>query len=70
MESIAELQQTEQQCIQRFRARAAEIKAQHPELSNQVCYARAVSSLPRSAEKYLWARQRLAFAGIEAQPLR
>jgi hypothetical protein len=32
MESIAELQQVEAECIRRFRERAAQIKSEHPEL--------------------------------------
>lgn len=70
MESISELQETERECIARFRTKAAEIRAQHPELSSQIAFARAVTSLPRTADKYQAARQRLQWAGVPALPLR
>jgi hypothetical protein len=70
MESIAELQEIERQCIARFRRKAAEIRAANPELSAQIAYARAVESLPRTADKYQVARQRLQWAGYPALPLR
>jgi hypothetical protein len=70
MESVAELQQVEAECIRRFRAKAAEIKSQHPELSAQIAYARAVQALPRTADKYQGVRQRLQWAGVPALPLR
>jgi hypothetical protein len=69
-EGIAELQQVEAECIRRFRAKAAEIKAQNPELSAQIAYARAVEALPKTADKYQFARSRLQWAGIPALPLR
>jgi hypothetical protein len=70
MESIAELQEIERECIARFRQKAAQIRAQNPELSAQIAYARAVEALPRTADKYQVARQRLQWAGIPALPLR
>jgi hypothetical protein len=70
MESLEQLQQIEAECIRRFRTKAAEIRAEHPELSAQVAYARAVQSLPRTSDKYQGARQRLMFAGVPALPLR
>jgi hypothetical protein len=36
VESISELQEIERQCIARFRTKAAQIKAEHPELSAQI----------------------------------
>jgi hypothetical protein len=70
MESIAELQQVEAECIRRFRQKAAEIREQHPELSAQIAFARAVQALPKTADKYQAARQRLQWAGYPALPLR
>jgi hypothetical protein len=70
MESIAELQEVERECIARFRQKAAQIRAEHPELSAQIAYARAVQALPKTAAKYQAARQRLQWAGVPAQPLR
>jgi hypothetical protein len=70
MESIDELQQVEAECVQRFRAKAAEVKAQHPELSQQIAFARAVQALPKTADRYQYVRQRLQWAGIPALPLR
>ena len=70
MEGIAEFQETEAECIKRFRAKAAEIRAQHPEMSAQIAFAKAVTALPKTADRYQYARMRLQFAGIPALPLR
>jgi hypothetical protein len=70
MEGIEQFQEDERQCIARFRERAAQIKAANPELTPQIAFARAVQSLPKTADKYSYARQRLQFAGIPALPLR
>jgi hypothetical protein len=70
MESIDELRQVEAECIRRFRAKASEIRAAHPELSAQIAFARAVQALPRTADRYHFARQRLQFCGIPSLPLR
>ena len=69
-ESLAGLREIERSCLLRFRTKAAEIAAQHPELSAQICFARAVQALPKTADKYQGARQRLMYAGIAALPLR
>ena len=70
METIAELQETEVECLRRFRKRASEIQAAHPEMTPQICFARAVQALPKTADRYQYARQRLMFAGFPALPLR
>jgi hypothetical protein len=70
MGGIDELQQTEAECVRRFRQKAEAIRAQHPELSSQICFARAVELLPKTAERYQHARHRLLMMGIEALPLR
>lgn len=70
MESIDELQTVERECIARFRAKAAQIKEAHPELTSQICTARAIQALPRTADRYMGVRQRLMFAGYPAMPLR
>jgi hypothetical protein len=70
VESISELQAVEADCIRRFRQKAAQIKTEHPELSAQICFARAVQALPKTADKYQAARQRLQWAGYPALPLR
>lgn len=70
METIEELQAVEVECLKRFRTKATEIRAAHPELSAQIAFARAVTALPRTADKYQAARQRLMFAGYPALPLR
>jgi hypothetical protein len=69
-ESIDELRRVEAECVRRFRAKSAEIKAQHPELNGQICYARAVAALPRTADKYSYVRNRLLWMGVPALPLR
>ena len=70
MESITELQETERECLRRFGSKASEIRAAHPELSAQIAFARAVTALPKTADKDQYARQRLMFAGYPALPLR
>ena len=70
MENVAEFRETERECIARFRQKASEIRAQHPELSVQVAFARAVAALPKTADRYQYARQRLQWAGHPALPLR
>jgi hypothetical protein len=70
MESIDALQAVERECIARFRKRAAKISAANPQMTPQVAYAKAVESLPRTADKYQYARQRLTFCGVAALPLR
>jgi hypothetical protein len=70
METIEELQATEVECLKRFRAKAAEIKAQHPEMTQQIAFAKAVTSLPRTADRYQHSRMMLQWRGIAALPLR
>jgi hypothetical protein len=70
MESIDELVETEKECIRRFRAKAAQIKTEHPELSQQIAYARAIQALPKTADRYAGVRQLLQWRGIAALPLR
>lgn len=70
MEGIAEFQETERECLKRFRAKATEIRAANPEMTASIAFAKAVQALPRTADKYQYARQRLQFAGVPALPLR
>jgi hypothetical protein len=70
MGGVEELQQTEAECVRRFRAKADAIRAQHPELSSQICFARAVEALAKTAERYQYVRHRLLMMGIAALPLR
>ncbi len=70
MEGIEQFQEDERECIKRFRAKAAEIRSQNPMMTPSIAFAKAVQSLPRTADKYQYARQRLQFAGIPALPLR
>ena len=70
METIEELQAIEAECIKRFRAKASEIRAAHPEMSTQIAFARAVQASPKTCDKYQACRQRLMFAGFPALPLR
>jgi hypothetical protein len=70
MESIESLQETEMECLRRFRAKAAEIRAANPMMTAQVAFVKAVESLPRTADRYQSARMMLQWRGIEALPLR
>jgi hypothetical protein len=69
-ESIAELQEVERRCLQKFRAKAAALRVADPSLSVQVAFARAVTALPKTADRYQNARQRLQWMGVPALPLR
>ena len=69
-ETVEQLQQTEAECIRRFRAKASEIRAAHPELTGEVAFAKAVSQLPKTAEKYQFTRHRLLMSGVGPLPLR
>jgi hypothetical protein len=70
MESLSELREVERLCIAKFRQRAGEIKAQHPEWSQQTCFAKAIESLPKTSNKYLQTRDRLLWMGAPSLPLR
>jgi hypothetical protein len=70
MESVEQLQATEAECLRRFRERAAQIRSEHPELSSQIAFARAVQALPKTADRYQSVRQLLQWRGIPALPLR
>jgi hypothetical protein len=69
-ESGEELVALESECLRRFRARAAQIKAQNPLMSEKVAFCKAVEGLKQTSDKYSWARTRLMFLGVPAQPLR
>jgi hypothetical protein len=68
--TLAELRADEAKCVERFRQRAAELKAAHPDWGQQTCFGKAIESLPKTSEKYLYIRNRLQMAGIAALPLR
>jgi hypothetical protein len=67
---IDAMQAVERECISRFRKKAAEIRAANPQMTAQIAFAKAVEALPKTADKYQYARQRLQWAGIAALPLR
>ncbi len=69
-ESVSELQEIEAECLKRFRAKAAEIRGAHPEMTASIAFARAVQALPKSADRYAYARQLLQMRGVAAMPLR
>jgi hypothetical protein len=56
--------------LRRFRTKAAEIRGANPQLTAQIAFAKAVQALPKTADRYQAARQRLQWAGIPALPLR
>ena len=69
-ETVEQLQQTEAECVRRFNAKASEIRAQHPEWTQEVCFAKAVSQMPKTAERYQFTRHRLLMSGVGPLPLR
>jgi hypothetical protein len=68
--NIEELQQTEADCIRKFRNKAEELRAVNPTLSPQIAFARAVEAMPKCAAKYQHCRLRLGMAGVGPLPLR
>ena len=70
MDTLQDLQEQERKCIAKFRAKAAQLRAQDARLSPSIAAAMAYESLPRTMNTYLSVRSRLALAGIAALPLR
>ena len=70
METVEQLQATEGDCIRRFRAKSQRIQAAHPDLSQSICFARAVEGMPKTAATYQYTRGRLQLMGVAALPLR
>lgn len=68
--SIEELVETERECIARFRQKAQELRKADPKLTQEYAMAKAAELMPRTANRYLYARQRLQFMGVPALPLR
>jgi hypothetical protein len=69
-ETNEELREVERECLARFRVKAAEMKAQNPGLKASYAFAKAVTELPRTADKYAFATQCLRNRGIPSLPLR
>jgi hypothetical protein len=69
-DDIGSLQQAEAECVAKFKARAALIRAANPALSREIAFAMAVEQLPRAAVRYQSARARLGLAGVRALPLK
>jgi hypothetical protein len=69
-ESTEELVAVERECLARFRQKAAELRAVSPTMTAQVAFCRAVTMLPKTADKYQFARALLQERGHAALPLR
>lgn len=69
-ESESELREVEVECLRRFKNKAAEIKAANPTMKSNIAFAKAVTQLPRTAERYSFATQMLRNRGIASLPLR
>lgn len=69
-ESNEQLQDIERECLARFRQKAAEIQAAHPEMSSKICFCKAVEVLHQTASRYQWTRSVLQSRGIASLPLR
>ena len=69
-DTVEELQAAEEQCLEKFRRRADQLKAAHPGMSDRLLFAKACEAMPKSLQKYLYCRQRLQLLGVPALPLR
>jgi hypothetical protein len=67
--SLQDLQQTEADCLRKFRARARRLMAADPKLKKDIAFAKAVHELPKTANLYQRTRHLLAMAGVRALPL-
>jgi hypothetical protein len=67
--SIEELQETERECLNKFRSRATKLAASYPGASRETLFARAVEEMPKTANRYQAARSLLQLSGIRALPL-
>jgi hypothetical protein len=70
MESLQDWVEIERECIRRFKRRATEIRATHPELTDAEAFCRAVKELPETTARYNHARLVLSPNGIPSLPLR
>jgi hypothetical protein len=70
MSNALELQSIEEDCLQRFRTRAAEIRKGNPGMSTDRAFQEAVLSLPAIASRYDNVRLLLAQMGVPSLPLR
>lgn len=70
MSEIEALQATESEALARFRKRAAELRAAHPDWAASYCFTKGIEGLPQTLQKYLYTVERLKAAGIQPQPLR
>jgi hypothetical protein len=66
---IRELQGVEADCLRRFRLRARKLMARDPKLSRHAAFARAVTAMPHTANRYMRARHQLATVGVLSLPL-
>jgi hypothetical protein len=66
---IESLRAEEGRCIDKFRRRAAKLRAATPRLSPSVAMAKAIESLPNCTHSYLQARSHLTMLGVRPLPL-
>jgi hypothetical protein len=69
-ESTESLREIETQCLERFRRKAAALRAADPTLTARIAFAKAVERLPSVAETYERVHHQLLLAGLAPQPLR
>jgi hypothetical protein len=69
-ESTRSLREAETQCLERFRKKAAALRAADPSLTARVAFGRAVESLPAVTEVYQRVHHQLLLAGHAPLPLR
>ena len=63
-----QLQETEADCLRRFRAKADKLRAADPRLSKEIAFARAVELMPKTANRYQSTRSLLQLRGVPSLP--
>jgi hypothetical protein len=62
-------QETEAECVHKFKTRADKLMAADPSLSRKIAIAKAAEQMPNTMNKYLHARSLLTMGGVAAIPL-
>ena len=68
-DTAEQLVEIEKECLGKFRSRAQKLRDADPKLSREISFAKAVQAMPKTANRYQFARSLLASRGIAGQPL-
>ncbi len=68
IQSMSDDRQTEIQCLEKLRVRARKLMAANPQLSRDAAFAQACAAMPKTTNRYLFARSVLTQRGVPCQP--